>query len=69
MEALYAIGGGAKSREWLQIKADITGKRFTNLEVPEAGCLGAAIRAGKGIGIYSSSLCWKERSICYGGQA
>ncbi len=54
VKVLHAIGGGAKSQEWLQIKADITGKRFASLEISEAGCLGAAILAGKGIGIYSS---------------
>ena len=54
VEELHAIGGGAKSQEWLQIKADITGKKFINLEISDAGCLGAAILAGKGIGIYTS---------------
>ena len=54
VEELHAIGGGAKSRKWLQIKADITGKRFISLEISEAGCLGAAILAGKGIGVYTS---------------
>ena len=54
VEGLYAIGGGAKSRKWLQIKADITGKEFISLEISEAGCLGAAILAGKATGVYSS---------------
>jgi len=54
VEILHAIGGGAKSQEWLQIKADITGRKFINLEISDAGCLGAAILAGKGIGIYTS---------------
>ena len=54
VDELHAIGGGAKSQEWLQIKADITGKRFISLEISEAGCLGAAILAGKSIGIYTS---------------
>jgi len=54
VEVLHAIGGGAKSEKWLQIKADITGKRFISLEIPDAGCLGAAILAGKGTGIYKS---------------
>jgi len=51
---LHAIGGGAKSEKWLQIKADITGRRFISLEISDAGCLGAAILAGKATGVYSS---------------
>ena len=45
---------GAKSRTWLQLKADITGKEVDSLAVSECGCLGAAILAGVGIGEYSS---------------
>jgi len=54
VDVLHAIGGGAKSEKWLQIKADITGKRFISLEIPDAGCVGAAILAGKATGVYSS---------------
>jgi len=54
VEKLHSIGGGAKSDKWLQIKADVTGKDFCQLETSDAGCLGAAILAGKGIGIYST---------------
>ena len=51
---LRAMGGGAKSGAWLQIKADITGKDVVSLAVSECGCLGAAMLAGVGIGEYSS---------------
>ena len=51
---LRAVGGGARSRMWLQLKADITGKEVVSLAVSECGCLGAAILAGVGIGEYSS---------------
>ncbi len=54
VDVLHSIGGGAKSDKWLQTKADVTGKRFVRLEVPDAGCLGAAILAGKATGVYSS---------------
>lgn len=43
---LRAIGGGAKSELWLQLKADITGIPVAVPEVTEAAGLGAAILAG-----------------------
>ena len=39
---------------WCQIKADITGKKITTLQNKEIGCLGTAILAGVGSGVYSS---------------
>ncbi|OGS18105.1 MAG: hypothetical protein A3J83_02840 [Elusimicrobia bacterium RIFOXYA2_FULL_40_6] len=49
-----ATGGGAKSKKWLQIKADIFGVPFVTLKVNEAGSIGTAILAGTGIGEYSN---------------
>jgi xylulokinase len=40
---LRAVGGGAKSRIWTQLKADVTGRNITPLKETEAGCLGAAM--------------------------
>lgn len=51
---LRAIGGGAKSPKWLQIKADIFNKRVLSLHTSEAACLGGAILGGVAIGIFSS---------------
>ncbi len=45
-------GGGAKSKVWMQIKADIMNAEMTVPEVSEAGCLGVALLAGTAIGIY-----------------
>ena len=42
---LRAIGGGAKSAFWTQLKADVLGHPITTLNVAEAGCLGAAMLA------------------------
>ena len=53
---LRAIGGGAKSAMWLQIKADITGIPVVAPVITEAAGLGAAILAGTGAGIYGSSV-------------
>lgn len=54
VEEIISIGGGAKSKLWLQIKADITGKRVFTLKNKETGCLGTAIFAGYGLGAYDS---------------
>ena len=53
-EEIRAMGGGAKSPLWCQMKADITGKRLATLKNEETACLGSAILAGVGIGVYSS---------------
>ncbi len=42
---LRAIGGGAKSQTWTQLKADVTGRKITTLNKSEAGCLGVAMLA------------------------
>ncbi len=42
---LRAIGGGAKSKLWMQIKADVMRKRIVLPDVTEAGTLGAAVLA------------------------
>lgn len=51
---LRAVGGGAKSDLWLQIKADIMGRKVVTLNVDEAGTLGTAILAGTATGVYKS---------------
>ena len=51
---IRTIGGGAKSEQWLQLKADIFGKKVVALDVSEGVCLGAAILAGVAIGKYPS---------------
>ena len=52
--ALRAIGGGARSARWLQLKSDILGVPIETPDVLEAGCLGAAILAGAAAGVYNS---------------
>jgi xylulokinase len=54
IDKLRAMGGGARSKIWLQLKADITGKKVVSLAISECGCLGAAILAGVGVGEYGS---------------
>ncbi len=52
IDVLRAIGGGAKSSLWLQLKADITGIPVVVPKTTEAAGLGAALLAGVGAGIY-----------------
>ena len=51
-DELRCIGGGAKSDLWLQVKANITNMKVVAMEVNEAGCLGAALLAGLGAGMF-----------------
>jgi xylulokinase len=48
------MGGGAKSSLWCSMKADMTGKRLITLKNKETACLGGAILAGVGAGVFSS---------------
>ena len=50
---IHAVGGGARSDRWLQMKADIFNREV--IAVPgEASCAGAAMGAGIGIGAFGS---------------
>jgi xylulokinase len=49
---LHAVGGGARSELWLQLKADICNVPLRVPEVTEAACLGAALLAGVAAGVY-----------------
>lgn len=49
---LYALGGGAKSPLWNQIKADICNLEIHTLVTEEAALQGAAILGGVAVGLY-----------------
>jgi len=51
---IRALGGGARSRLWKQIEADITRRPVVTTTNEEAATLGAAILAGKAVGLYAS---------------
>lgn len=54
VERLYMTGGGARSDCWMRLRADITGKEITVIEGgAEASCVGAAILAGMGLGVFT----------------
>ena len=55
IEALRAVGGGARSPIGLQMKADVTGLVVRTLKIREAACLGAALLAGVAAGAFASA--------------
>ncbi len=54
VQEIAAVGGGAQSALWLQLKADILGRPIRTLRCREAACLGAALLAGTAVGQYAS---------------
>ena len=55
IDVLRAIGGGAKSPLWLQLKADITGIPVITPRITEAAAFGAALLAGVGVGLWPTA--------------
>ncbi|MCQ2387277.1 MAG: hypothetical protein MJ066_02380 [Clostridia bacterium] len=51
---IRSVGGGSKSKLWLKIKSAVTGKKVETLVESETACLGSAIFAGVGTGVYDS---------------
>jgi xylulokinase len=49
IDELRAIGGGAKSPIWTQLKADVLDKPITTVVVTEAACFAAAMLACSGV--------------------
>ncbi len=52
-DEVRSMGGGASSPLWCQIKANLTRKRIAVLENNETACLGSALLAGVGAGLFS----------------
>jgi len=68
VEELVAAGGGAKSKLWLQLKADILGRPIRTLRCREAACLGAALLAGTAAGVYRSLDEAVQQTVAYDGE-
>lgn len=51
---IRAMGGGANSTLWCQMNADVTQKTLVTLKNGETACLGGAILAGVGTGVFES---------------
>jgi xylulokinase len=56
IKEIRALGGGARSDLWNQIKADLTGIPIVTLDYPETPALGAAILAGVGSGVFADVI-------------
>jgi len=54
VDEIRAMGGGALSPLWCDIKANLTGKTLVTLKNKETACLGSAILAAVGIGAFES---------------
>jgi len=52
VKALRATGGGARSRVWMQMKADILNMPVTALQSEEAGAAGSAMLVGIACGVF-----------------
>jgi xylulokinase len=53
---ISVVGGGAKNKHWLQIKADVSGTELQIPEQHESALLGAAMMAAVGAGTFESAV-------------
>jgi xylulokinase len=60
---IRSVGGGAQSRLWCQIRADIYKKPIAVLETFEGGTLGSAILAGVAAGAYPNTSAAADRLV------
>lgn len=58
---VYATNGGAKSRFWCQIAADVLGEEIVSFPAHPGSALGVAFLAGMAVGVFQS---WEEIHTC-----
>jgi xylulokinase len=58
-----AVGGGARSQVWNQIKADVLGIPYQSLKGSEFGTWGAAMIAGKAAGVIDDLAAHARRTV------
>ena len=63
LEEIRSMGGGAKSKLWCNIKSSVLDKRVVTLKQNETACLGSAIFAGVGIGVFESPVQAAEKIV------
>ena len=64
-EELVVCGGGSRSAFWNRVKADILQRPVKPTAITETGCLGAAILASVGCGIYANHREASEKMILF----
>ena len=62
MDKIKVIGGGAKSRVWTQMNADVAGKTYQHLDRDDIALWGAAIMSGNAVGVFADM---KETAISH----
>lgn len=65
-KTFYATGGGAKSKVWLQMKADIWNREVTALEADEVGAVGTIMLTAVAIGVIESLEKAREKFVKQG---
>lgn len=60
---LHATGGGAKSRVWMQMKADVLNVPVAALTTAEAGATGSAMLVGVALGLYPNLEAAAEKMV------
>lgn len=69
IKALKLVGGATNSPLWVQMVADISGMPILIPEIPDMACIGAAVLAGIGAGVFQSAqegyrkLATRERKV------
>lgn len=54
LQEIRSFGGGTRNQTWLKIKASVLNRPLKVFKTLENGCLGAALLAGVGSGLYSN---------------
>ena len=66
---LHATGGGAKSKVWMQMKADVLGIPIVALKTVDAGTVGSAMLTGIALGVFkdlkAASDAMVEQTVTY----
>ena len=63
VKRMVATGGGAKSKLWMQMKADVLGIPFDTLETEDAGTVGCAMMAGVAAGAFADLSAAKDALV------
>lgn len=53
-DRILATGGGARSKRWMQMKADVLNVPFVSLETLDAGTVGSAMMTGVAVGVFET---------------